>query len=247
MELKFINISNKEFNNLNLTINNNVITGIYNVSNLEKLFNGNLYKGNILINNSSIFSYNNSIISYVSLNPIFYTSKVKDEFFLANRKNQLNNQEYLKKIESILKIVKFDKEILEKEIRYLSTSEKYMLNIAINLINNPDIIFLENNQEFDNNIQSIIKNIVLELKKKYKKTIIIISNNINYLYDLSDYLVIFENNNIVAFDKTNTVFKNLNNPLPDLIKFSKLANSYNKKIKNYKDIKDLIKDVYKNV
>ena len=33
----------------------------------------------------------------------------------------------------------------------------------------------------------------------------------------------------------------------DLIKFSNLANSYNKKIKNYKDIKDLIKDVYKNV
>lgn len=247
MELKFVNISNKEFDNLNLTINSNIITGIYNASSLEKLFNGELYKGSILINNSSIFSYNDSIISYISLNPIFYTSKVKNEFFLANRKNKLNNQEYLKKIESILKIVKFDKEILEKEIRYLSTSEKYMLNIAINLINNPDIIFLENNQEFDNNVQSIIKSIVLELKKKYKKTIIIISNNINYLYDLSDYIVIFENNNIIASDKTNTLFKNISNPLPDLIKFSNLANSYNKKIKNYKDIKDLIKDVYKNV
>ena len=39
MELKFVNISNREFENLNLTINSNVITGIYNVYNLEKLFN----------------------------------------------------------------------------------------------------------------------------------------------------------------------------------------------------------------
>lgn len=247
MELKFINISNKEFNNLNLTINSNIITGIYNAYNLEKLFNGLAYTGSILINDSILSSYNESIISYISLNPMFYTSKVKDEFYLANRKSKLNNQEYLKKIESILKIVKFDKEILEKEIRYLSTSEKYMLNIAINLISNPDIIILENNQEFDNNIQSIIKNIVLELKKKYKKTIIIISNNINYLYDLSDNIVIFKNNNIVASGKTNSLFKKENIPIPDLIKFSNLANSYNKKIKNYKDIKDLIKDVYKNV
>ena len=247
MELKFVNISNREFENLNLTINSNAITGIYNVYNLEKLFNDNSYKGSILINNSSIFSYNESIVSYISLNPIFYTSKVKDEFFLAKRKNKLNNEEYLKKIESILKIVKFDKKILEKEIKYLSTSEKYMLNIATNLINNPDIIFLENNQEFDNNIQGIIKNIILELKKKYKKTIIIISNNINYLYDLSDYIVILKDNNVIVSDKTNILFKNISNPLPDLIKFSNLANSYNKKIKNYKDIKDLIKDVYKNV
>ena len=58
---------------------------------------------------------------------------------------------------------------------------------------------------------------------------------------------------MVINDKTSIVFNDnefLNNnniELPDLVSFSNKARNYNIKLKNYKDIKDLIKEVYKNV
>ena len=87
--------------------------------------------------------------------------------------------------------------------------------------------------------------------KNNKKTIIIITNNIDILYDLVDDLIIFKDNKVVINDKLDIVFKNLDLlkdlELPNLIKFTNIASTYNKNIKYYKDIKDLIKEVYKNV
>ena len=65
-------------------------------------------------------------------------------------------------------------------------------------------------------------------------------------------LVIFENNNLLIYDKVSNVFKDIdflidnNIEIPDLIKFSLIAGGYGKKINYYNNINDLIKDVYRN-
>ena len=55
----------------------------------------------------------------------------------------------------------------------------------------------------------------------------------------------------IITDKTSNIYKTIkedsNLELPDLIKFKQIALKYNYKLNNYKDIKDLIKEVYKNV
>ncbi len=253
MELKLLNISYKNiYNNINLTIKDNKITGVYNSNLLNLLFySKKTYTGNILLNNSDILSFNENVFTYITNKPCFYTKTVKDEFYLMKRKIKLNNKNYLTKIDSILTLVGLDSNYLLKEINTLSTSEKYLLNLALNLIIDPDLIIIELLNGLDKNIQFKLKNIILELKKKYKKTIIIITNNIDILYDLVDDLIIFKDNKVVINDKLDIVFKNLDLlkdlELPNLIKFTNIASTYNKNIKYYKDIKDLIKEVYKNV
>ena len=254
MEIKLLNINTVEFNNLNILIKASKITGILNNDLLpDIILKKKDYKGTILINDLDINQYNLNLISYVKLDKLYLTKYVKDEFYLQLSKLKIDSNSYLSKIESILSLVGLDNTYLNKEIKNLSTSETYLLNLSLNLIIDPDIIILELSNDLDKNNKLLIKNILLDLKRKYKKTIIIISNDINILYELTDYLIIFKDNKMVINDKTNIVFNDkefLNNnniELPDLVSFSNKARNYNIKLKNYKDIKDLIKEVYKNV
>lgn len=254
MEIKLLNINTEEFNNLNILIKASKITGILNNNLLPDIILKNKnYKGTILINDLDINQYNLNLISYVKLDKLYLTKYVKDEFYLQLSKLKIDSNSYLSKIESILSLVGLDNTYLNKEIKNLSTSETYLLNLSLNLIIDPDIIILELSNDLDKNNKLLIKNILLDLKRKYKKTIIIISNDINILYELTDYLIIFKDNKMVINDKTNIVFNDkefLNNnniELPDLVSFSNKTRNYNIKLKNYKDIKDLIKEVYKNV
>lgn len=254
MEIKLLNINTVEFNNLNILIKASKITGILNNDLLpDIILKKKDYTGTILINDLDINQYNLNLISYVKLDKLYLTKYVKDEFYLQLSKLKIDSNSYLSKIESILSLVGLDNTYLNKEIKDLSTSETYLLNLSLNLIIDPDIIILELSNDLDKNNKLLIKNILLDLKRKYKKTIIIISNDVNILYELTDYLIIFKDNKMVINDKTSIVFNdkeflNSNNiELPDLVSFSNKARNYNIKLKNYKDIKDLIKEVYKNV
>lgn len=263
MEIKFLNVSLKENNkylikNLNLQIKSNQITGIYGDNNqvISKLLTKDLnYHGTIKIDSNLFQVYEKNLISYIDKLNIntFLTKNVRDEFYLVKRKLNNNEKSYIKKVIASLNMVGLSESYLEKEIKDLSKSEKRLVQIALNLITNPDIIIIEEpflylSKEAKNNI----KKVLLDLKKRYLKTIIIISDDINILYELTNYLIIFKDNKILISDSTNTVLKDLNLlesnkiELPDLILFNKIALNYGKKLTNHKDIKDLIKEVYRN-
>ncbi len=263
MEIKFLNIScklnNIKIKNFNLKIQNNRITGLYNdnlnliISLLTKKIN---YSGDILINNRPLIYYQDNLMSYANLNNnLFFTKKVKDEFYLMQRKvSNLTEEEYHSKIISVLNLVGLDEYYLERENYTLANSEKKLIKIALNLIINPDILILnEPFKDLDKKHITYLKKIIFDLKKEYLKTIIIITKDINILYELTDDLIILSENKVVIADKTTVVFKNLafleENGIsyPNLIKFNQIAKNYNQTLKNTKDIKDLIKEVYKNV
>lgn len=264
MEIKFLNISLKNKNkyvikNLNLSIKHSLITGVYqdNLKIIPNLLtqNINYLKGNILIDNVSFYAYEDNLISYIDNNFNFLTRSVSDEFFLASHKiNNPKNEEYLNKIISSLKLFDLSEIFLERNINTLSKSEKKLVKILTNLIIDPDIlIFDEPFLYFDKDNREKFKKVILELKRKYNKTIIILSDDINILYEISDELIVFKENQVLIADKVKNIFKNLvfleNNsiPLPNLILFNKIALNYKQKLTSHKDVKDLIKEVYRNV
>ena len=89
--------------------------------------------------------------------------------------------------------------------------------------------------------------------EKYKKTIIIASNNANLLYELTDDIVILQKGHILAADSTTKVYQSIelleknDIDIPDLIMFTSLAKQKKVKLTYHRDIRDLIKDVYKHV
>ena len=264
MEIKFLNLSIKEkskyiVNNFNLKITSSQITGIYQDNwqlILKLLLNKLSYDGEILIDNKNIFEYNDNLISYVlSLNEkTFLTKKVKDEFFLAKKRLNEYEKSYIQKIVASLRLVGLEEDYLEKDIYTLSKSEKKLLQIALALVVNPDILILEDPfVYFDKNSFEKLINMLLELKRKYQKTIIICSQDIDILYQITDNLVIFKDNKVLINDKIKTVFKDLlflkdnQIELPEIIQFKEEVLFYGIKLQESKSVNDLIKDVYKNV
>lgn len=88
------------------------------------------------------------------------------------------------------------------------------------------------------------------LKNKYKRTIIIISNDLNFMLDFVDYYYIFENADVVF----NCTKEDLYNKgvekfieLPELVNFVLKAQNKGSKIPNYYELNELIKGVYRDV
>ena len=94
-----------------------------------------------------------------------------------------------------------------------------------------------------------------QLVDKYKKVVIICSNNSEFIYKYTKNLICFSNDNLLMQGDTNTLFeentlKLMNNSIniPKTILFTNLVlEKKNIKLNYNKDIRDLIKDIYKKV
>ena len=233
-----------KFNNINLDIPYKEITGIINDKNkvIKKILVDRLeIEGEV--------SFKDKVISYINKRD-FLTKTVSDEFYLIKH-NIKDSKDYIEKILLSLDMVGLSDEYLDKIIVNLSNSEKILIEIGLALITNPDIIIFDNVfKNLDRKNKLIIKKIILELKRKYNKTIIIM-DDINILYEICNNFIIFKDNNLLISGNREDVFDlnifiDNNIEIPFFIEFSNIAKEFNKDIKYYQDINDLLKGVYKN-
>ena len=259
MEIKFNNLTYKDkkktlLKKINIKIKNNLITGIMGSNSyiIPDILTGiSSYKGEVLINNS-ILEYDNRKISYIKKldKDTFLTKTVSDEFYL--KKKSLKDNNYLEKITSSLNMVGLNKDYLEKDINTLSKSEKRLLQIALNLVTNPELIIIDEPYLYlDSKAIYNIKKIILDLKDKYNKTIIILSLDTNILYELTDDVIILKNNQVLISGKTSLIFKDyefLNTNkiiLPDIIKMKQILLDNEINI-DFKELDELVKGVINN-
>ena len=98
---------------------------------------------------------------------------------------------------------------------------------------------------------------VLLLKKlaeRYHKIFILVTDNIDALYQYTNKIIITNKNKILTIGSTkevleDTTFLKRNRiPLPEIIEFTYLARTKKQvKIDYHNDIRDIIKDIYKHV
>jgi ABC-type multidrug transport system ATPase subunit len=147
-----------------------------------------------------------------------------------------------------------DSSYLKRKISTLSSGEKKLVQFAVALLCNPKVLILDEpfaNLDYTNK-KKIISLIKL-LKERYNKTIIISSNDTNILFELADNVVILANDTAIVNGPCDELLSSpellhkYNIAVPDIIEFTYLARKKNNKIRYQKDIRDLIKDVYKHV
>ena len=198
-------------------------------------------------------------------NKIYYISK---EFqFHSSYQNLYSRMEYEikrrnlivknpeKKIIDSLKIVGLNPKLLNQDIHTLSTSERKLIQVALCLITNPSIIVIEEPfQEFDK--EKIKKLVILlqKVKEQYNKTIMFTSDNSNELYQYTEEIILFYNKKDILIENTKAFFQNIallkkhRINIPDIIEITYLAKQKkNIKLEYHKDIRDIIKDIYKHV
>ncbi len=251
MEIKYK--VNKEFS---ITINSNEITGISTQEHKEVI---NILLKNMDHNDISTDEQNellNKKTAIIKELPcINFLKNVEDYMDYIIKKDilQMNNPE--KKKKDSLKIVGLPTEYLEREISSLSKSEKFKISLAISLLSNPNIIIFDNMFTYlDLHQEKEIITLIQKLKEQYNKIIIIIDDNCNKLYKYTNRMIFIKNSQIILSSPTIEAYTRVDFlrkhgfSIPDIIEVTYKAKK-NKKIKlsYHKDIRDLIKDIYKHV
>ena len=240
-------------NNIKFNLIDNKINGILcnNKDNIIKILKIN---DNKILSTKDVYNYKNNIIvvdnilnnNYKNINELFL--KIIDEY-------RLYPKDINKKIKDALKIVGLKEEILNLGINDISSSERKILELSIALLLNRDIIVLvEPFDKLDLNNRKRIKIILEKLVEKYNKKVVIISNDIEVLFRYTNNLIIIKNNKLVIEGDTFKVLTNVDLlkkhhiDIPEIIEVAYLAKkNKNIKIDYYKDVRDIIKDIYKHV
>ena len=156
-------------------------------------------------------------------------------------------------ITDILDIIGYSHDFLDREIISLSTTDKIYLNLFRNISRSCDLILFENIFDgLDNNNQKImVKVIKYLLDKDYN--FIISSESSDILYSLSDYSIVASDDEII-YSKTDEIYsdvdllKRLNISIPTLSYITyKAKRDKGVKLFYSKDVRDIIKDIYKHV
>ena len=264
------NSSKKALKNINMKIEKNKVTGIIGnsgsgkttllklISGILSITDGTIKICDIIIDKSNkIENYTNSNLN-ICLTPQnprenFSNLKIKDELkFIIKQKNS-KIIEIDKKCSDALKMVGLDDNYLEKRIDELNESELRKVSLASNLMLNPKILILD---EPTVGLDSLSKkNLITLLRKliiRYNKTIIIVSNDTEFLHKIANNLYVLDKGKIVLSGDKYEVFTNdklleYGIEPPNVIRFEKLVRE-KKNIKlGYRDeINDLIKDIYRN-
>ena len=262
MEIEFIDYKHND-NSLTFTIKNKEINGIlgkdyHDLVNIIKLKRD--HHGTININGEKVLKddiqFFNKKISIVKseFEHNYFNETVHDlMMYEITRKNiKLKNSE--KKINDSLIIVGLDESYIERKINTLSVSEKKIVQLAISLISNPEVIIIEDIFKYlDKNWEKRIIMLLQKIKEQYSKTIVLASDNSEEIYKYTTNLIIFKNDKILATGNTYEIMQRVDFlkknriSIPKIVEFTYLAKKKKGiKIDYHKDVRDIIKDIYKH-
>lgn len=272
MEIKFdkVNFTYKKINycehevlkNINIKLKAGKINAIVGKSGsgkttLLELITGILKPttGKVLIDEKKIDNLNNAFdIGYVSQdNNQFLQKTVKEELEMLLKLYNYKLKEKKKRINDSLIMVGLNEKYLNLNINNLSSGEKKKLALASALILNPSILIIDEPViGLDRKTKEELKKIFRILKTRYNKTIIFVSNNLDFVLEVADYVyvlydkeIVLEGKKIDVLSKTD-ILKKYGIIGPNITSFENLVLT-KKQIKiGYRyEINDLIKDIYR--
>ena len=272
MEIKFdkVNFTYKKINycehedlkNINIKLKAGKINAIVGKSGsgkttLLELITGILKPttGKVLIDEKEIDNLNNAFdIGYVSQdNNQFLQKTVKEELEMLLKLYNYKLKEKKKRINDSLIMVGLNEKYLNLNINNLSSGEKKKLALASALILNPSILIIDEPViGLDRKTKEELKKIFRILKTRYNKTIIFVSNNLDFVLEVADYVyvlydkeIVLEGKKIDVLSKTD-ILKKYGIIGPNITSFENLVLT-KKQIKiGYRyEINDLIKDIYR--
>lgn len=262
MEIEFVSVSlSNSLNDISFNVNKGEILGVITNSKEDLLSLLLMHKKpNYGVIKYNSFEFNND--SNILLNEIkdkigivknyteknFLTDTVREELEIFINSEVKDKQ---KKYKDALKLVNLSSTIIEKNPNTLSAIQKSKLSLACTLLSNPSLLILDN-IEFGMNYGEVkvLKKLLTKLKERYKKTLIVISNNIDFYFNFVDkYLVINNGKKVLEGTKNDFYNEKLYNytTKPLIVDFIKYVNKKGHHIEEYTDIKELIKGIYRDV
>ncbi len=181
----------------------------------------------------------------------FIGKTVKEEIKLTMKQFGYKASNMTKHIVDSLRIVGIGEEYLDRDPNTLSYTEKKKVMLASAMSYNPSVLILE---DFDKGLlfkeREYFRKLFLKLKNKFNKTIILITKDLTAMFDLVDKMHVINKGKLVIsggkeifYD--NKLYKYVE--MPRIVEFTKYAQECGHNILEYTDIKELIKELYRNV
>lgn len=192
-----------------------------------------------------------SKIGYVSNSLLFIKTIVKDEIKEVMKNYNYKTKNVSKHIVDSLKMVGLDESYIDREINTLSYTEKKRLELAIILSYNPEVIVLDDFfKGFNYKDKEYFRKLFLKLKNKYQKTVIMITNDLASTFELVDKVYVINKGKLVISGGKEVYYQDKlyqYTDLPKIVEFTKYAQEQGHDILEYTELKELIKELYRNV
>lgn len=244
--------------NINYTFEDGKITTVLSTSGSGKSLLSYILVGLIKDTDGEVInSYVGRELGYVFQNPeeSFIFSSVKEEISFGLNKYNYKTDILDKRVVDSLKMVGLDDSYLDKNPFDLSSGEKTLLSLAVVLSLNPKLIIIDEPTIYlDNrNIEYLIK-LLKRLKNSYHKTIIVFTSDIEFALRLTDNYMILKKGKITSSGNKKELLNNIDKVKSSGIEVPKIVdfiNTSNRKkginLEMTFDIKELMKDIYRNV
>lgn len=193
-------------------------------------------------------------VGFVTMDPseMLFNKTVKKEleFGINYFKYKLNKKEVRAK--DALKLVWLSEDYLNKKIEELNLTEQKKVALASVLIFNPKIIILdEPTIGLGTPEKESLKKLIILLKEKYQKTIILLTKDTDFAYQVTDDAHLLYKGSIVASGNKDIMtdeklMEGYGLKLPEIVKFITRAREHGINLTLTDNILDLIKEVYRN-
>ena len=183
----------------------------------------------------------------------FFCNTVKEEIEFGMKYFKKSVKSIEKHISDALLMVGLDDSYLNRNPFTLSSGEMRKVAIASILAFNPKVVILdEPTIGLDNQSKKNLIKIIKLLKNRYKKTVIIVTNDTDLLLQIADHVILLDKGKIIFDGNKYEVFKQdlekYGLKRPKIIEFEQMVlEKKNIKIGYRDDINDLMKDVYRYV
>ncbi len=264
MEIKFQRISGGELTNLSFCIPHGQITGITGQGKSTALklldllipFKGSVFYDGKKPLKKELYMFRKELV-LVTENFVnqFQLSSIYAYFAYYIKYYRIEVKNVEEKMKGALKIVGLDSSLLKKDFVKLSSSELKKVQLALAFLSNPKVILLDEPFiHLDEKEEKKIFRILEKLKDKFGKTIVLASNNSEILYQYTSHLIVLEEATVLLEGATDQLYfesdalRKTSLDIPEIVSFIQLVEE--KKgisLDHRKDVRDLIKDIYRNV
>ena len=189
------------------------------------------------LNSSSIYA----IFGNFNLSSSNNYSLVKYTYFKKTVIDYINSPKALKALQMVL----LNESYLNKKANDLSINEIKKINLARALCSNKDYLILDYfDKELNYQEKNYFKRLFKKITTEYHKTIIIVTNDLNFIWDIAQEILVIKDNEVKTFTKNDFAILNYITK-PEIIKFIDLLKAKNINISYYKETSDLLKAIYR--
>lgn len=219
---------------------------------------GEIHYDNVVIkpySNKKLCASIKSKIGYVPDDTEYQFTKktVYEELKNSIKKYHYRETELEKRIFDALKLVGLPCKYSNRNPNTLSLGEQKLLSLSLALVHNPNLLILvEPTQGLDNHKQDRLLMLLRKLKTRCHKTIVILSNDLEFMVKIIDDCILFDHQHLVVCNNKYRVLsdtrklKKIGIQSPNIILFSDVVLKKKNIKMGYRDqMNDLIKDIYR--